>query len=89
MPKLIFNELRKNPMNRRSFNQAAIAALLGQGFSNTTHAKAADSPEQFDRFGGWTEKKFEATGFFRVENPNTNALAFWECALTTLSAEHP
>jgi hypothetical protein len=67
MPKLIFNELRKNPMNRRSFNQAAIAALLGQGFSNTTHAKAADSPEQFDRFGGWTEKKFEATGFFRVE----------------------
>lgn len=72
-------------MDRRSFHQVAMAALLGQGLSGTTRANAAKAPRQLDRFGGWTGKKFDATGFFRVEKddrwwlvtPAGNAFLSW------------
>ncbi len=34
----------------------------------TDPAYGAGSAGELDRFGGWTRKKFKATGFFRVEN---------------------
>ncbi|MEM9367226.1 MAG: hypothetical protein AAGD07_14640 [Planctomycetota bacterium] len=50
--------------NRRGFLEAAAAvagsSVVGDGL------QAAPSPST-DRFGGWTVKKFQATGFFRVE----------------------
>jgi len=54
-------------MTRRGFNKAAVAALLSRGFAGTTHANTTDSPGQLDCYGGWTGKRFKATGFFRVE----------------------
>lgn len=49
-------------MNRRDLLAVAGAALAMQ------KAKFAFGKNiAFDRFGGWTRKRFEATGFFRVE----------------------
>ena len=57
--------------------------------STTTVSESSRSPEntnsytkfdQWDRFGGWTGKQFEATGWFRVEREQTAAGAlsrFW------------
>jgi hypothetical protein len=54
-------------MNRRHFNQSALAAALAPlGFLGAKHVLAAPTGDR-DRFGGWTGKRFEATGFFRTE----------------------
>ena len=54
-------------MKRRELIQAAMATALCGGV--TAHVRATDAvaAKQLDRFGGWTGKKFKATGFFRVE----------------------
>jgi hypothetical protein len=54
-------------MKRRQFIQLAAASALGTGLSGPNHGLGAVPVNQRDRFGGWTAKKFEATGFFRVE----------------------
>ena len=59
-------------MERRSFLQLAAAGALGQGLLSAgllsaMPIHAADAASARDRFGGWTGKKFKATGFFRVE----------------------
>jgi hypothetical protein len=54
-------------MNRRDFLHLAAAAGLGHGILKANRAFSAEPNEKRDRFGGWTGKKFKATGFFRVE----------------------
>ena len=69
-------------MHRRDFHQATLAAFAGQALVGSSYA---DAPVQLDRFGGWTGKKFKATGFFRVEKddrwwivtPDGNAFLSW------------
>ena len=53
-------------MNRRELIRGAAAALGHQLAGHRTAATAAASPE-LDRYGGWTGKRFEATGSFRTE----------------------
>ena len=57
-------------MNRRTFNKLTMAALFGPGLSSANRVRGVGSDSQRDRFGGWTGKKFEATGYFRVEKDN-------------------
>lgn len=51
-------------MKRRELIHGAIAAALGVSMVERGFSASA---EPLDQFGGWTGKKFEATGFFRVE----------------------
>ena len=51
-------------MNRRDHLQ--LLAALGIGHGLLVPAFGLGLPK-YDRFGGWTGKKFKATGFFRVE----------------------
>lgn len=53
--------------NRRDLLRAAIVAALTLPFNDRGSGAAGDATDGFDRFGGWTGRKFEATGFFRVE----------------------
>ena len=52
-------------VRRRELLGGAIASALGCGLSVDGFAKS--SSKSRDRFGGWTGKRFDATGFFRVE----------------------
>ncbi|MCP4783311.1 MAG: hypothetical protein GY878_07150 [Fuerstiella sp.] len=52
-------------MKRRELLQSLIASTLGVGFPHDASAIGAVATK--DRFGGWSGKKFKATGFFRVE----------------------
>ena len=54
-------------MKRRELIQAAMATALFGGATGSLSAADAGAAKQLDRFGGWTGKKFKATGFFRVE----------------------
>ena len=54
-------------MNRRQFQSSlAATAFGGGGLLGATRLLGATA-DQRDTYGGWTEKKFEATGFFRTE----------------------
>jgi hypothetical protein len=55
-------------MKRRKFVQIAAASTLGAGLFGANRAVGAGSTVPLDRFGGWTKKKFRATGFFRTEH---------------------
>ncbi len=55
-------------MDRRNFVKSTTATLMAglvpssmPGFAGTWFSK------EYDRYGGWTGKKFQATGFFRIE----------------------
>ena len=54
-------------MKRRDFNKAALVSLACQGFSGDHRLCAAGSDVRLDRFGGWTGRRFDATGYFRVQ----------------------
>lgn len=54
-------------MKRRDFLQYAMAASLSHGIVKSNPVYGANSAREMDRFGGWTGRKFEPTGFFRVE----------------------
>ncbi len=54
-------------MKRRDFLQYAMAASLSHGIVRSNPVYGANSARELDRFGGWTGRKFEPTGFFRVE----------------------
>ncbi len=53
-------------LNRRRFSGVA-AALMGQGLMSAGLRLHGEAARELDRFGGWKGKRFEATGFFRVE----------------------
>ncbi len=44
-----------------------MAALAGQSLTKSNTVFGAEPVRHLDRFGGWKGKRFEATGFFRVE----------------------
>ena len=50
-------------VRRREFISGAVAAAAG----GLARRGAAQVPADRDRFGGWTGRRFEATGFFRLE----------------------
>ena len=56
-----------NKTKRRDFLRSSAALALGSGFVNGASPHAATSAADLDRFGGWKAKRFDATGFFRVE----------------------
>lgn len=65
--------------------QLAAAGTLGTGILGSNQVSGASAAVQLDQFGGWTAKKFKATGFFRVEKddrwwlvtPEGNAFLSW------------
>ncbi|MEM8667221.1 MAG: hypothetical protein AAGG48_06880 [Planctomycetota bacterium] len=71
-------------MQRRDFIQLAATAACGSSFCRSSSAFTAPNIS-LDRFGGWTGKKFAATGYFRVEKddrwwivtPEGNAFLSW------------
>ncbi len=54
-------------MQRRDFVRYSAAVALGSGLVDGARAEAAVAATDLDRFGGWKAKRFDATGFFRVE----------------------
>lgn len=54
-------------MKRRELICGAMAAAFSHRFMGHASANDAVANNELDRFGGWTGKRFEATGFFRVE----------------------
>ena len=54
-------------MNRRELFRAATAAAVTHPFIARRSRAGGAATDEFDRFGGWTGRKFEATGFFRAE----------------------
>ena len=56
-------------MNRRHFTQHLTATLGGAGFLGGTLGACSvlRASSDLDLYGGWTGKRFEATGFFRTE----------------------
>ena len=54
-------------INRRDLLQVATAAGVTHAFNGRGSGADGDAAHEFDRFGGWTGKKFKATGFFRTE----------------------
>jgi len=54
-------------MRRREWLQGMVATVLGGGLIDGVHATDAAANRELDRFGGWTGKKFKASGFFRAE----------------------
>ncbi|MEM7602248.1 MAG: hypothetical protein AAF357_12635, partial [Verrucomicrobiota bacterium] len=53
-------------MNRRHFHWS-LATSLGGAALLSSHSRLLAEKEESDRYGGWTGKTFEATGFFRAE----------------------
>ena len=51
-------------MNRRDTLKTLLVAAAGGGIVSKLNAMDATT---LDRFGGWSGKKFKATGFFRIE----------------------
>ena len=54
-------------ISRRDLFRAATLATVTHPFNDRGSGAAGDATDGFDRFGGWTGRRFEATGFFRVE----------------------
>lgn len=54
-------------MKRRDFISLSTAAALGAGLTRPSTLLGAKPGTTFDKYGGWTWRKFKATGFFRVE----------------------
>ena len=55
-------------MNRRDILRGAMTTAISHPFIRRMSASGAALGDELDHFGGWTGKKFEATGFFRVEH---------------------
>lgn len=55
-------------MNRRNFVKATASTAMGGMLASTIPGlSSCVGPEEFDKYGGWTGKKFKASGFFRLE----------------------
>ncbi len=57
-------------MRRRDFLSLATVAVSSHGLLTSEPVYGAAQATERDRFGGWTGKKFEATGPFRAEKDN-------------------
>lgn len=72
-------------MKRRDFIRLASASALSSSVLGNSSLYGALHTAKLDRYGGWTGKKFKATGFFRVEKdgrwwivtPEGNAFLSW------------
>ena len=72
-------------MKRRDFVRFVSAGALSTRILGTSSLAGTHHSGAMDRFGGWTGKKFKATGFFRVEkderwwlvSPEGNAFLSW------------
>ena len=72
-------------MKRRDFIRLASASSISPSLLGPSSIFGAHNYTKLDQYGGWTGKKFEATGFFRVEKntrwwivtPEGNAFLFW------------
>lgn len=72
-------------MIRRDFMRNVTASGLTLCTGSSVHSVVSAAPGTADRFGGWTGKTFDATGFFRVEKddrwwlvtPDGNAFLSW------------
>ena len=72
-------------MKRRDFIRLASASAISPSLLGPSSIFGAHHSIKLDRYGGWTGKKFEATGFFRVEKdkrwwivtPEGNAFLSW------------
>ncbi|GAB5561844.1 MAG: hypothetical protein SynsKO_34910 [Synoicihabitans sp.] len=53
-------------MQRRDFIQLATAGAVGQGLFGPSALHASTAANARDKFGGWTGRRFEATGYFRT-----------------------
>ena len=70
-------------ISRREF--ATYSAALSIGLGRSVRTLAAVDESELDQFGGWRGKRFQATGFFRVEKddrwwlvtPEGNAFLSW------------
>lgn len=51
-------------MNRRNFIKST--AVAGMAIGTLPGISGCMRPEELDQYGGWTGKKFDATGFFRI-----------------------
>ena len=60
-------------MKRRRFVQLAAAGAVGGGLFREKPAFGTAVAGQLDRFGGWKDKRFDATGFFRTEHDGRRA----------------
>ena len=59
-------------MNRRSFVKSASAtAMAGMVASSIPGFAGSLLSAEYDKYGGWTGKKFKATGFFRIEKDDS------------------
>ncbi len=54
-------------MHRRNFLQTSLFGSFSLGMMGSLYGRTPFLPDTYDRFGGWTGKKFRPTGFFRVE----------------------
>lgn len=54
-------------MDRRHFVKTSTAAIAGLATSTLPGCANALLNDSFDKYGGWKGRKFEASGFFRVE----------------------
>lgn len=54
--------------SRRNFLASAAASALGVSLFDENCASGAALAGELDRFGGWKDKRFKATGFFRTEH---------------------
>ena len=54
-------------LNRRQLIRNTLTALAFDPFVERIAAQGTPTANSRDRFGGWTGKRFQATGFFRVE----------------------
>ena len=52
----------------KTSSEEELKALLGMQLDN---AAAASFPSDWSKYGGWKNKKFDATGFFRTHNDGT------------------
>ncbi len=59
------SSVRAQPLVSRRAVLKQLAALAGMSVWQST--ASGDETASLDRFGGWKERRFEATGFFRVE----------------------
>ena len=55
-------------MRRRDFNTALLMTLGSHGLWGSQSGNAATNSRELDQYGGWKQKKFSASGFFRVEH---------------------
>ncbi len=55
-------------MNRRNFVKTTASTAMGGMLATTIPGlSSCMRSDEFDKYGGWTGKKFKATGFFRLE----------------------